>query len=337
MGSSTYSKPAVIANKWFGDFEQTLPSLTGKTIAVTGSTTGTGFTLAKTCAKKGANVILLNRPSERATAAAAAISAVAAPGAVVTSIECDLQSFDSVRKGIAAVKSLCNSSGLDVLVNNAGVMAMKDIATSDGYDIQMQTNHLSHFLLARELFPLLELAASKRGEARIVHHSSGARFYPSSPLDAKYFGKNGNGKLGGDGASMFLGGARWVRYHQTKLANAVFTVELASRLRERKSGVIATCAAPGLAATQLQVTTNIDGGFGEAWMMKYFAQSQEDGTMPLLRAAVGIDVKNGELYEPNGMTGPSIRVDISKESLIDTKARNTLWTESEKAVGEWKL
>jgi hypothetical protein len=336
MGASTYSKPAVIQSKWFPEFEKTVPNLQGKTIAVTGTTSGTGFVLAKTCAKKGANVILLNRPSERSTSSAAAITAEAAPGAVITAIDCDLQSFDSVRNASKAVNDLCKTSGLDVLVNNAGVMALKDIATVDGYDVQMQTNHLSHFLLAKELFPLLELAASKRGEARIVHHSSGARFYPTNPLGASYFGKNG-GNLGGNSASMFLGGARWIRYHQTKLANAVFTVELASKLKERGSSVIATCAAPGLAATNLQVTTNTDGGFGEAWMMKYFAQSQEDGTMPLLRAAVGKEAKNGDLWEPNGITGPPICVAPSKEKLIDVKARKLLWEESEKAVGEWKL
>lgn len=336
MGSSTYSKPAEIKSRYFPEFEKTLPTLQGKTIAVTGTTSGTGFVIAKTCAKKGANVILLNRPSERATSSAAAITAEAAPGAVITSIDCDLQSFESVRSASRAVTELCKTSGLDVLVNNAGVMALKDVATVDGYDIQMQTNHLSHFLLAKELFPLLEIAASKRGEARIVHHSSGARFFPTTPLGAEYLGKNG-GNLGGNSASMFMGGARWVRYHQTKLANAVFTVELAARLKEKGSAVIATCAAPGLAATNLQVTTNVDGGMKETWIMKWFAQSQEDGTMPLLRAAIGKEAKNGDLWEPNGMTGPPFCVNPAKEKLIDVKARNLLWEESGKAVGEWKL
>lgn len=79
----------------------------------------------------------------------------------------------------------------------------------------MQTNHLSHFLLTKELFPLLEKAAKARGEAR-TNHSSGARKFPSSPLQAKYLGKNG-GNLGGNGNSMLFGGARWQRYHQVPL------------------------------------------------------------------------------------------------------------------------
>ena len=86
-----------------------------------------------------------------------------------------------------------------------------------GYDTQMQTNHLSHFLLTKELFPLLSATAASKGEARIVNHSSGARDFPGSPLDAKYLGKNG-GNLGGNGNSMLFGGARWQRYHQVRRA-----------------------------------------------------------------------------------------------------------------------
>ena len=148
----------------------------------------------------------------------------------------------------------------------------------------MQTNHLSHFLLTKELLPLLNKAAAAKGEARIVNHSSGARKFPSTPLQAKYLGKNG-GNLGGNGNSMLFGGARWQRYHQactplertppspqagkvpllscrspadsavrqTKLANVVFTLGLHDRLQAAGSRVKALCAAPGLAATNLQV------------------------------------------------------------------------------------
>merc|ERR1711963_932280 len=113
--------------------------------------------------------------------------------------------------------------GLDVLCNNAGIMATKDEATEDGFDTQMQTNHLSHFLLTAELFPLLEKAANANGEARVVNHSSIARYSPAQPLEAKYFGKNG-GKLGGDADACCrpFSGGRWKRYQQTKLANVVY-------------------------------------------------------------------------------------------------------------------
>ena len=290
---------------------------------------------AQTCARLGAHVLLLNRPSPRADAALALVSQNAPGGA--TAVECDLQSFASVRAAAEKVKQLCGASGLDVLCCNAGVMALKDEATADGYDVQMQSNHLSHFLLSRELFPLLEKAAALRGEARIVNHSSGARNVPPGQLSAAYLGKNG-GRLGGNGASMFFGGARWQRYHQTKLANAVFTLALAAKLAAAGSKVKCLCAAPGLAATNLQVTTAADGGFGASWIMRY-AQSSEDGTMPLLTCMLAADAPNGGFYEPEGLTamaGKPVRKDLAKEGLCSSaKAQKMLWEESEKACGAW--
>ena len=336
MGAS-YTRPAEVPSVHFPAFASALPSLQGKTIAITGCTTGTGLVAAKACAAKGGAVFLLNRPSPRAEAALAAVrAAAAAAGSAgrVAHIDCDLASFASVHAAAAALRA--QATELDVLCNNAGVMALGDVATGDGYDVQMQTNHLSAFLLAKELFPLLEAAAALRGEARIVQHSSGARAFPASPLDAAYLGKNG-GSLGGNGASMLCGGARWVRYHQTKLANAVFTLALADRLRARGSKVLAACAAPGLAATNLQVSTAADGGFGDAWIMR-FAQSAEDGTMPLLTCMAAAGVESGAFFEPAGMAGPAKKGDLAAEKLSgDKAARAMLWRESEAACGEWPL
>jgi NAD(P)-dependent dehydrogenase (short-subunit alcohol dehydrogenase family) len=232
------------------------------------------------------------------------------------------------------VLAAIGDAGLDALVNNAGVMALPDARTVDGYDVQMQANHLSHFLLTRELMPALERAAALRGEARVVNHSSGARFAPGGPLESKYLEKTAD--LGGDGASMLCGGARWVRYHQTKLANAVFTVALDTRLRAAGSRVKALCAAPGLAATNLQVTTAATGGMSETWIMG-LAQSAEDGTMPLATCAF-LAAEGGDLWEPAGITGPAVRKALAVETLAgDEKARVVLWAASEAAVGEWAL
>ena len=103
---------------------------------------------------------------------------------------------------------------------------MPDVATIDGYDVQMQTNHLSHFLLASIVLPALQTAAEVSGSARIVSHSSASRKSPGTPCDAKYYGKNG-GDLGGDDI-----GPRWERYHQSKLANVLF------------SGALKVCGSP---------------------------------------------------------------------------------------------
>ena len=139
---------------------------------------------------------------------------------------------------------------------------------------------------------------------------------------------------------MFLNGARWQRYHHTKLANAVFTSELAHKLSAKGSGIKAVVAAPGLAATNLQVTTAKDDGMPESYIMKYLAQSAEDGSMPLLTCVAAAGVENGDLYEPGGMlrgSGLPKKFPLEKNS-TDEKSRRMLWEESEKACGEeWKL
>jgi len=329
----TYTKPREIPSKWFPGFAAGLPDLKGKVVAVTGCTSGTGYVCARECARKGAHVIMLNRPSHRATAAEAKLREEV-PGATVTAVECDLQNFESVKKAASRLAADFAGTGVDVLCNNAGVMALEDKATADGFDLQMQTNHLSHFLLTREVFPLLEKAAETRGEARIVNHSSMARM--GKPLDAAYLGKNG-GNLGGNGNSMLFGGARWLRYHQTKLANVVFTYALSDRLKAAgKTKIKVVCAAPGLAATNLQVTTAADGGFNDAWIMR-FGQSAEDGAMPLIHCCVAPDVQDRDFFEPPGAKGlPTKKTSLQKECTRED-SRTLLWTESEKACGAWSI
>jgi NAD(P)-dependent dehydrogenase (short-subunit alcohol dehydrogenase family) len=194
-------------SKFYPEFERTsVPTLHGKVVVITGCTTGTGFVAAICAARKGAEAILmLNRPSERATAAEISVKAQvpADEKTTVETIACDLQDLSSVKEAVKFIQAKYQK--IDVLCNNAGVMAMKDVATKDGYDVQMQTNHLSHFLLTKELFPLLQ----KSDDGRIVQHSSVARH--GKPLEAKYFEKNG-GNLGGNGNSMLFQGARWKRY-----------------------------------------------------------------------------------------------------------------------------
>ena len=192
--------------------------MTNKVVAITGTTSGTGFICARELAKKGATVILLNRKSERFQSALQQLKK-SVPEANFDAIDCDLQNLENVRESIDSIKSKYDV--IDVLVNNAGVMALKDQATIDDYDIQMQTNVISHFLITKELYPLLK----KSQEARIVNHSSMARL--GGPLMMEYFEKNG-GNLGGDGAeeeSAGFQGPRWERYHQTKLANAVLRTD----------------------------------------------------------------------------------------------------------------
>ena len=126
--------------------------MTGQVVAITGTTSGTGYVCAREVAKKGATVILLNRKSERSEKSLHQLRSEV-PGGKFDAVDCDLQRFRSVRNALETIKA--NYDTIDVLVNNAGVMALRDEATEDGYDVQMQTNVISHFLLTKELFPLL--------------------------------------------------------------------------------------------------------------------------------------------------------------------------------------
>jgi NAD(P)-dependent dehydrogenase (short-subunit alcohol dehydrogenase family) len=301
--------------------------MTGKVVAITGTTTGTGFFCAREVAKKGATVLLLNRASKRAETSLEQLQKDV-PAGKFESIVCDLQDFASVRQAIQTIKS--KYEVLDVLVNNAGVMGLKDNPTVDGYDVQMQTNVISHFLLTKDLFPLLK----KSEQARIVNHSSMARLGP--PLEAQYFEAKG-GDLGGDGTeeqNKSFKGPRWWRYHQTKLANAAFTYGLKKKLEAANiSHILPLLAHPGLAKTNLQVTTVKDGGMdGDSGFMDQ-AQSAEDGATGIIRAAIDPTAESGNFYGPTaGWKGfPDLLT--PEESLYDDSNININWEGCEKAVG----
>ncbi len=324
-----------IESIYFPKFKETLPSMKGKTVVITGTTSGTGYVAAETVASLGAKVLLLHRASERSVRASKNLrdtyQYVERQG-----IDCDLQSFASVRTACKEVIRLC-PEGINVLCNNAGVMALKDEPTIDGYDIQMQTNHLSHFLLTTELLPLLEKAAEATGEARVVNHSSIARMSPSKELKSEYLEKNG-GKLGGDGASFLFGGARWKRYNQTKLANAAFTAALHEKLQKKGSKVKALVAHPGLANTELQVTSVKDGGMGNLFtgILMSMGQSMEDGAMGILSCMCLENVKSGQFYGPgsSSMALKGKAEPFPLESFYNNDAvRDLIWKKSCEAIG----
>mmetsp|Transcript_4188 Transcript_4188/g.5240 ORF Transcript_4188/g.5240 Transcript_4188/m.5240 type:complete len:356 (-) Transcript_4188:42-1109(-) len=341
-------------NRHFEGVVEGLPKMTGKVVAVTGCTSGTGKIFAQVCARKGAKLVLLNRDSIRADEAFGYIRAIArengAPDPV--KVTCDLTSFKSVRSAGAQLNSELKDSGLDVLCNNAGIMGFGDIATEDGCDIQMQTNHLSHFLLTGLCMPLLEKAASSHGEARVVNHSSAARVMEDmdNKLDAKYLERNG-GNLGGNSTTMFKG-VNFQRYQQSKLANVVFTYALHRKLQQKGSKVKSLVAHPGVAATELSAGTVKAGGaedMGKApkWvgrlMVNMMGQSEEDATVGILRQACDPAAQSGEFYGPLGKGGGTGQFDNSEfngpvgvlkpEPLADTEAQDLLWSTSEKVTG----
>ncbi len=333
-----YKKPDLKSLHYDNEIKN-IPSLVGKTIAITGTTSGTGFVAAKTVAEKGAQVLLLNRKTDRSKISYDLLKSSCSKENFVD-IECDLQSFDSVKKAARKITDLCKD-GLDVLCNNAGVMALKDQATVDGFDIQMQTNHLSHFLLTKELMPKIKQASEKKGEARIVNHSSIARF-GAKKLERKYFEKR-RGSLGGNGSNMFLSTlipqGRWARYSQTKLANAAFTACLHEKFQAENLSIKSLVAHPGLAITELQNTTVKDGGMG-AWMTGQFmkgGQSMEDGAIGIIKCIADIDAMSGDFYGPGSgkmaMKGEVIK--FALEKLYDNRnTRNLLWNKSCEAIDQ---
>ena len=330
-------KKEEIPSKYFQNLFNSLPSLNGKTIAITGTTSGTGFVAAKACLKLGARVLVLNRPSDRSQKSLEVLKTENSNTEILP-VDCDLQSFNSVRQAGQKIHELC-PNGLDVLCNNAGVMALEDVPTEDSFDVQMQTNHLSHFLLTKLVFDLLEKSANLNGEARIINHSSIARKQVKK-LEPKYLKKNG-GNLGGNGSSIFFGGARWMRYGQTKLANAAFTACLHSKLSLKNSNIKALVAHPGFAITNLQSTTVKDGGMGKLFtnILMKTAQSGEDGALGILNCIASPNVESGQFFGPGmggmftAIKGPARGFSL-EPSYDNPQTRELLWNLSCEAIGE---
>jgi NAD(P)-dependent dehydrogenase (short-subunit alcohol dehydrogenase family) len=304
----------MIANRIYEGCTSGLPSLSGKCYAITGTTSGTGYYTAVAAIEKGASaVLLLNRTSERSSSSEGQLKRLAAEKGATTeiqSVDCDLQSFASVVRAAIEVNEIAAIyDGLDGCINNAGVMALPDVRTADGYDVQMQTNHLSHFLLTKLIMPSLESAAKARGEARVVQHSSGARSKGLAPdgndmLQERFMNPSSEGELGGNGIPECFN-----RYHQTKLANSVFMLALHDSLKASGSKIKSLCAEPGVAKTDLmqnlslghkKVNNTKGAKMGEGDPSKMFpgVQSAADGACPLMEAAFGAGAHSGDFYMP---------------------------------------
>ena len=267
-----------MADRWTVD---SIPDQSGKTIIVTGANSGIGYEAALALAKKGANVVLACRSPERSQAAADRIRA-AAPKANLELAPLDLSSLRSVRSFAEWFQR--THERLDVLVNNAGVMAIPRQLTEDGFELQLATNHLGHFALTGLLLGRMLTSANAGAPSRIVNvssmvHTIGRFDWSDLQMERRY--------------------SKWLAYGRSKLANLLFTYELARRLEARGAPVIAVACHPGYAATNLQaVGPKMTGSaFGQAVMAignSVFAQSAEAGAWPTLRAATAPDVRSGD-------------------------------------------
>ena len=295
-----------------------IPNLTGKTVLITGANSGLGRESARALCAKGAHVILAVRDPEKARFALDELKDEQ-PLASLEVLPLDLASLASVRR--AAQEVLDRYGRLDVLMNNAGIMATPYRQTEDGFELQFGTNHLGHFALTGLLFPLLARTAG----ARVVNVSSEAHKL---------------GRMRFDDLGWTHGYAPWPAYGMSKLANLLFTYELARRIAHKELAVVALAAHPGYAATNLQQRgAEIAGHKLRAKLIQLVnplaGQSAAMGALPQLYAATAPEVAPGDYIGPDGpfaARGYPKKMRSNRRS-HDEAAMKQLWEASEQLTG----
>ena len=295
-----------------------IPAQSGRTAVVTGANSGLGFVTARELARAGAHVVMGCRDAARGEQARERLLQDV-PGAQVEVRTLDLASLASIRT--FADHAHADFPGLDLLVNNAGVMAIPRQLTADGFERQLGTNHLGHFALTGLLLPSLV----GRVGSRVVTVSSTAH----KP-----------GRIDFDDLMSERSYRKWSAYSQSKLANLLFAFELQRRLETAGLPTISVAAHPGYAATNLQqVGPTMEGSRLGGLLMslgnRLFAQSDEMGALPQLYAATAPDVRGGEYFGPDGIgesRGHPKRVDSTKASK-DAAVAARLWDVSAELTG----
>ena len=286
-----------------------IPDQKGRVVIITGATSGLGKEAARVLAGKNAHVIMALRNIEKGEAAANEVRKEFSD-AEVSVRNLDLTSLASVKSFAEGI--LHDYDRLDILINNAGIMMCPYSKTTDGFEIQMGTNHLGHFALTGHLMPLLK----KTEGSRIVATSSTAHHLGNIDFD----------DLNWDTRKYNTQRA----YGDSKLANLLFTYELARRLNGSKNGPVVTSAHPGWTRTELQRHSGL-----ASFLNNFFSQGVEMGTLPTLRAAVDSEAGPGDYYGPRGfmeMRGYPVKVKSNKRSQ-DLKAAENLWNLSEQLTG----
>jgi NAD(P)-dependent dehydrogenase (short-subunit alcohol dehydrogenase family) len=290
-----------------------MPDLTGRAAIVTGANSGIGLVTAEELAAHGAQVTLAVRDVQRGRTAADQIRS-RYPQAHVEVGSCDLASLASVRDFAGAWRD-GHSEGLDLLINNAGVMAIPRRESPDGFEMQLATNHLGHFALTGLLFESL------RDDARVVTVSS----------QAHRMGRMNFDDLMGQGTY-----SPWRAYGQSKLANLLFAGEFQRRLSAADSPVRSLAAHPGYAATNLQsVGPAMSGSRVQATLTslanRVLAQSAQMGALPTLFAATAPGLAGGDYVGPGGFAEQRGHPKIVGMSTAarDPQAAQRLWQVSE--------
>ena len=294
-----------------------VPDLTGRLAVVTGANSGLGFGLAGRLAEAGADVVMAVRNREKGQDALTRLLAQH-PTARLRLLDLDLASLESVR---AAAQTLLNEQrGIDILINNAGIMAVPDRReTADGFELQFGSNHLGPFALTGLLLPALQRA----GSPRVVSTSSlaanlGRWQWNNLQGEKKY--------------------SAWGAYGLSKLANLAFARELQRRSDEHGWGITSAAAHPGGTKTNLQSTGPRDGKAPSAGQEKRsarFMQGVDVGILPSLYAATSTRVTPGGYYGPKGFLetrGEPAPARLPRAAR-DATAAVMLWDVSEQLTG----
>ncbi|TCR64063.1 SDR family oxidoreductase [Bosea sp. BK604] len=298
-----------------------IPAQAGRTAVITGATSGIGYEAALALAGAGARVVLASRNAAKGTEMLARIRA-AYPAAEVSFEPLDLASLASVEA--CAQRIAASTPRLDLLVNNAGVMAIPNRhETVDGFEMQLGANYFGHFALTLRLLPrILAASAPRVVTLSSLAHRSGRIDFDDLQSQQRY--------------------RPWTAYCQSKLATLIFALELERRARAARWSLMSNAAHPGFALTGLQSAGPRMGRDGPSMMElagkllgPFVAQSAAAGALPTLYAATSPEAEGGVLYGPDGfyeMKGSPRRAKIV-EAALDRDAWQRLWAVSERLTG----
>jgi NAD(P)-dependent dehydrogenase (short-subunit alcohol dehydrogenase family) len=304
----------IMSQKWT---RQNIPDLTGKVIVVTGANSGLGFECSKALAEKGATVVMTARNLDKGEKARSEILSTV-PDASLDLMKLDVGDLSSVREFVVAFKAKYDR--LDILCNNAGLMAIPRQETVDGFEMQLGVNHLGHFALTGLLLDVI----TQTPNARIHNVTSSA---------------NWTGHINFDDLMGEKEYSRWGAYGQSKLANVFFTFELQKRLTEAGYDTITNTSHPGLVIGNLQSNSVEQSGTrGEAWLYNisklFLAQDITMGILPMLYGMTAEDARGGVLYGPRRfrMRGYPAEQKANGEA-DDADALKRFWQVSEELTG----
>ncbi len=293
-----------------------IPTLSGRTAVVTGANSGLGQVTARELARAGASVIIACRNTGKGEDAAAAIRAAIGPDADVAVGRLDLADLASVRE--FADRVAAEHERLDLLINNAGVMAPPRRLTADGFESQLGTNHLGHFALTGLLLGRLLAAPAPRVVTVSSHMHRLGRIRFDDPQSERRYNN-------------------WLAYSQSKLANLMFCFELDRRAIAAGTVLTSVASHPGYAATNLQFA-GPQKPLERAVMQvgnRVIAQGAEMGALPSLYAATVADLPGGSFVGPDGFMENRgyPRIVTASGRAYDHEAWRRLWELSERLTG----